>query len=379
MLYMEGGEVKADDVTVPEWKKRTTKLLNRTALFDSSTAIIFVAEGKGTDTIEQYHNSLEDKSGILTGEQASSFYKEVISTKSSATPSSKPLVHDKLSKHSRKKHNSNRSTVTSGLAYKAPSTAQLFKYAQEGNVDELRRALESGECDVNTLDDYSWSLLMCSASAGHKEIVQLLLDQGAQWRNVKDRRGNNAPGLARISGHEELAQLIENHGVKILSCLCSHKASQSSLGGMCVPTDPFYCNVCKQMINSSTKTSHNVSTSHQFSCQHKPNVSKYLIPQTNRGYQMMLRSGWDPEGGLGSEGKGRTLPVKTVLKRDRFGIGASESKRARVTHFTAHDSRAIKRKGVKESRTSSKKKEREQAMEQERDWEIRIRRYMNTN
>jgi hypothetical protein len=58
----------------------------------------------------------------------------------------------------------------------------------------------------------------------------------------------------------------------------------------------------------------------------------YGIPESNAGFQMLARLGWDREEGLGPEGrKGGKFPVKTVLKKDRKGLGF-EKTTARVTH-----------------------------------------------
>ena len=56
---------------------------------------------------------------------------------------------------------------------------------------------------------------------------------------------------------------------------------------------------------------------------------------------MMLRSGWQPEKGLGSEGQGQKFPVKTVLKRDRQGLGVEKESRAKVTHFGPKDTASV--------------------------------------
>ena len=146
----------------------------------------------------------------------------------------------------------------------------------------------------------------------------------------------------------------------------------------------YFCDVCQQRVTDSLREKHNTSTVHQFSCGHtvRP-LSSYGIPRNNRGYQMMLRSGWDPERGLGCEREGRKYPVKTVLKRDRLGFGKpdegpAESK-AKVTHFAAFDERAVKRRAERFERgTTLRKKDIVAAVRKDREWEVRMRRYMNS-
>ncbi|CAH8653064.1 unnamed protein product [Schistosoma margrebowiei] len=101
--------------------------------------------------------------------------------------------------------------------------------------------------------------------------------------------------------------------------------------------------------------------------------SPLLIPPSNKGYQLLTRIGWrdgalDPgyeelktskvlsgistneyksrfcikNGGLGASRQGRRFPVATVLKRDRLGFGwPNKTNTARITHFSAGDSKAV--------------------------------------
>jgi hypothetical protein len=58
---------------------------------------------------------------------------------------------------------------------------------------------------------------------------------------------------------------------------------------------------------------------------------------------MMLNSGWDRKRGLGPTGSGKLFPVKTVLKRDRTGLGHEHDKPpvSCVTHFEANDASSV--------------------------------------
>ena len=71
------------------------------------------------------------------------------------------------------------------------------------------------------------------------------------------------------------------------------------------------------------------------------------ISQSNKGYQMLQKLGWTEDSGLGIQEQGRMEPVKTVLKKDRKGLGRSKEK-ARVTHFSSY---------VESSFSSEKEKE----------------------
>ena len=62
-----------------------------------------------------------------------------------------------------------------------------------------------------------------------------------------------------------------------------------------------------------------------------------------RLFQMMVRNdNWDPDSGLGKDSEGKLYPVKTVLKRDRKGLGEGEALKPKVTHFAPFDSASVK-------------------------------------
>ena len=81
---------------------------------------------------------------------------------------------------------------------------------------------------------------------------------------------------------------------------------------------------------------------------------------------------------------GRKFPVKTVLKRDRLGLGSKGSDQARVTHFGPNDCSAVKRKKVnsKDKQKSNprriSRRERLSKEKREKNWERNMRIYMNS-
>lgn len=125
-----------------------------------------------------------------------------------------------------------------------------------------------------------------------------------------------------------------------------------------------------------------------------PRLSPILIPPSNPGYQILTRMGWrDPEfyetprdpsgdsdsyvGGLGRNGQGRRLPIPTVLKRDRSGIGCDNKSRPRITHFSPFDKRAVENPYFQTNSDDPlilNKKYRQRKRHQDRQIELRIRR-----
>jgi ankyrin repeat protein len=54
---------------------------------------------------------------------------------------------------------------------------------------------------------------MWAAARGHAEVVQVLLETGADV-NVKDKNGKTALMRAVIKGHKEIAEILKKSGAK---------------------------------------------------------------------------------------------------------------------------------------------------------------------
>ncbi|KAM7536826.1 hypothetical protein Aperf_G00000084116 [Anoplocephala perfoliata] len=120
---------------------------------------------------------------------------------------------------------------------------------------------------------------------------------------------------------------------------------------------------CSEHCDNSSE-SHRSSLLRQLAVLSKepPRLSPLYIPHSNPGYKILSRLGWvDPAetgalessdsvstctGGLGRQGQGRRLPISTVLKRDRSGVGADHRNRPRITHFAPRDVRAVENRHV---------------------------------
>ena len=396
----------------------TTRALYASLPFDTGQATLFVPE-KGISKSTAGRDSNEDESEgesqskrtKLSGEEARQFYEDVLlMPKESRRDESR--LRKKAESVKRKKRKDTKSQRKAPVVREVASLGQLFLCVQEGDFEAVRSALSNQLYDINAVDNFNWTLLMCAAHAGHMTIVKYLLDSGADWQHHTDRRGNNAADLARAAGHTNIAEFIESHNLRTSSNLHLHKQSHPSIQKVHkTPTvvenarekrchscssnsatghsaSSFYCEICKMTVELGSSTmslsKHTTSTVHQFSCQQKPKVTPYGIRESNRGFQLLLKGGWDPEKGLGPDQQGQQFPVKTVLKQDRLGFGLSSSRaKPRVTHFSAHDEAAVKshmeRVGGEKAERPPKKKDILKAAERDRRWERRMRRYMNTD
>ncbi|GFO23341.1 G patch domain and ankyrin repeat-containing protein 1-like [Plakobranchus ocellatus] len=209
---------------------------------------------------------------------------------------------------------------------------KFLQASQLGDTREVGKLLQHG-VDLNFKDFYGWTALMCAAKEGHSSVVMHLLQNGADSM-LANNDGQTASVLAHSAGFADLAKAIS-------SFLPPSKEKGTPIKDITVGS--FYCDICKEYFSECERQAHLSSTIHLFSMGRKPQHTAYLLPETNRGFQMLLRTGWDVDQGLGPNGKGIKYPVKTVLKRDREGLGngSNVKKKAKITHFNPCDTAAI--------------------------------------
>lgn len=262
------------------------------------------------------------------------------------------------------------------------SLSSLMRYIDSNDSGKVLEAINSDPNLVNAVDQFGWSPLMVASCAGAVEIVELLLLSGANV-GLRDKGGQSCLSLAGRKGHLNVIQLIKNFGPQ------KPESLQSELLGLhekdCLPetlscSDLKYelCAACNVEIEQSRKKKHLTSTVHQLSRCTKGCKTFYSIPGNNRGYQLMLKNGWDGEQGLGPSGSGMKLPPKTVLKRDRKGLGASKGP-ARITHFQSNDTKAVARNSLRGDHLSGSQNKRllKRQIQSEKMLEIALRRELS--
>jgi len=74
--------------------------------------------------------------------------------------------------------------------------------------------IEAGRADVNSKDEYGVTALIDASFAGHKEIVELLIIEGADL-NAQDNKGDTALMNAAIKGHAEIVELLIVNGADV--------------------------------------------------------------------------------------------------------------------------------------------------------------------
>uniref|UniRef100_UPI00398F4768 G patch domain and ankyrin repeat-containing protein 1 n=1 Tax=Pristiophorus japonicus TaxID=55135 RepID=UPI00398F4768 len=337
--------------------------------------ITFTPATNKADTWEngelQKSHSSTCRGGDLNGEEVKNFYESLLASSSEAGAScvrKRKAVRWKTRTESADEQQDARSSPAAGAERDGHL---MLKCAQNGDLKTLRRLLETARCDINFRDSYYWTALMCAACSGQAEVVRYLLNRGAAWIGVCDSTGRDALDLARHAGHAEIVSALE----------VFHTRREEQEEQRERPLQKKFCPVCEVEYQEDSVEQHERSTLHLFNKNDTPAPTYYFIPESNVGFKMMLKDGWNKETGLGPEGKGQKFPVKTVLKRDQKGLGFQRDLKPKVTHFNANDSEAVKRpktsiSRVQKAATVSRREERRRETK-EKAWEKDLRMYMN--
>lgn len=309
---------------------------------------------------------------LLSGECARRFYEDVVSQPSTSS-AYMPVTAVCASPESRS--DIRRPSQTGARVAKV---SEYFTAAQRNDISELKRCLLAG-VDVDATDVFGWTALMCAACDGAEHSVRYLLKKGAN-KHLTNAQGKTAVELAARRGHVNVVELL----CKPEKLDRAEKAADVASAGHEDPrlgVEKELCGVCNMPFSSADLKTHEASIVHQFNLRlgRSPSSTHYGIPENNTGFQMLLGMGWNRERGFGPREQGRKFPVKTVLKRDRGGLGV-ESSAPRVTHFGPHDRTAVENLFRRESREDEsaslkrKRKDQEAKSRRMKKMEIEFRR-----
>ncbi|KAG8194580.1 hypothetical protein JTE90_013318 [Oedothorax gibbosus] len=294
----------------------------------------------------------------LSGEEVSQFYDSVVST-----PSNQELKKPST----RKSIKCKKPPPITNVVKLSPDS--ILRFSQEGNIKQIEKCVSVGH-SVDQQDSYGWTPLMCATCEGHTDAVAYLLKQGAN-PNIKCKSGMRPLDIALKANNNIIVRLLQSGVSSDETASCS-TVEQSS--------EEKYCDSCKVYYKVSTNT-HERSIAHLFNTKKTKLSTFYHIPENNKGFQIMLKKGWDKNKGLGpTNAEGRKFPIKTVLKKDRACIGKHKEV-AKVTHFSANDKAAVKSQKPLTYRTvrekTLKKWQRKKMEEVSRQKEINFRRQFN--
>ncbi|MCP9262227.1 hypothetical protein DINM_005511 [Dirofilaria immitis] len=293
--------------------------LENAALTGKYKEIRFVKANSIIDTQTSITES--SSKAIIYGEEIRSFYETMLAEPSASVASdivmTKELQIIKNSyQHSRKFTKLLTNMKEQGDIKK--NLEQFFKDAANGNVRSVMDYHCREGMDINVSDQYGWTALMCASYAGHLHIVKYLLSVGADI-SKRSKSGESAADFALKCGHDEIYRIrCELSSRKI-------KRSRKILDSAC------FCDACQC---NYVGEAHLSSVAHLLETRKPVLDPGYGIPVWNKGYRILRRSGWDEFEGLGRDATGRRYPIKTVLKRDKLGLGYIDI--PKMTHFKAN-------------------------------------------
>ena len=97
------------------------------------------------------------------------------------------------------------------LLFREEMEDKIWNAAWRGNTEEARRHFSCAKVDVNYIERYNMTPLCAASSGGHKKMVHLLLDEGAD-PNKPSRRGEYPLKTAVFYQKLKVAKLLVDRG-----------------------------------------------------------------------------------------------------------------------------------------------------------------------
>jgi len=325
----------------------------------------------------------------VSGNQMKEFYESVISEDTSAAKSiNKNSVLTKKTKRktSNEKFSTTKKKVINEISRNniddkkliSRLKLNLLKHSTLGDLNELKLLLETikqrtdHDDILHHCDSYGWNAHMCAAAEGRIDIVKILMKAGCK---IDTKCKQEIYDICKKRKQSKVRDYIMSLEVKV-------EVENEIQNKEEFEMEEIVCKICGVKYLVADIKKHEASVLHIFNDKNKIKET-YYIPQHNVGFQMMLRSGWVTEKGLGPSGEGRKNPIKTTLKHNRCGLGLDKKSKQRVTHFASFDEKAVKIKQDKSLNDRVEKKKNlktfEKKKEKDKKWEQIMRRYMATD
>ncbi|KAL9642532.1 hypothetical protein ABK040_011099 [Willaertia magna] len=92
-------------------------------------------------------------------------------------------------------------------------TKELVAACMDGKIRIVKSLIQRyGKQYVDSTDDFGWTPLLTAAQFGRVEVVNYLLEQGADINQVN--KFGNALFIAALEGHEDVVKILLKHGAE---------------------------------------------------------------------------------------------------------------------------------------------------------------------
>lgn len=252
------------------------------------------------------------------------------------------------------------------------SPAEYLKAAQNNDLNVIEAFLGTNKLLLNAKDDFKWNALMIAVASFSNRIIEYFFKEHSnnpffnEFINDKDNAGNNAEAMAIKLNNNTALSVIKQYKSKIESTQSTPNKTQKSTNQI----DEYYCEICQKKCNQN-QLDHFKSMAHLLNeneNEPKKNLSyNYHLRSNNKGYQLLCRSGWNEQSGLGRNEQGNKFPIKANIKLDRKGIGitATDDYKKRKAEAVLNSSSKVKiettfknLKAIKKQNNKQKKLER---------------------
>ena len=280
-------------------------------------------------------------------ESIQQFYNDLVSQETSESESTKSL-------NKRKNFTPPPLKLLKNSSFTNKNKNEFLKAAEKNDLKLIKSYLEDLEnadksvqtnFELNSCDDFKWNILMISVVSFSNDIVKYLLEVHSnhkQFKEIiyaKDLSGSDAEQLAFKCNNYKALEMIRAAKLKIEKGNLTRSHSKDKLkieeNQLTSNKQVLFCESCKKnfCLSDESHIEHVTSIVHQLNeneadcnLKNKQKFNYHLRASTNKGYQMLLKTGWN-ESGLGLNEQGRTQPVRAKQKLDRLGIGVDEVKK----------------------------------------------------
>lgn len=211
-----------------------------------------------------------------------------------------------------------------------PNKHNLFKAIHQNDLSYLKVYLNNG-FDPFVEDDFKWNVLMVAVASKSNDILAYFLENVADKKRVlqllesKDAGGNTAENLSKRFSNQKAIEIINEFKSSLARPEVKNEPTYEIVEDTTSEEEEvkYWCEKCNKEFNQ-TESEHIKSIIHQLSETERPlseTSGRYHLRSDNKGYQLLVKSGWNETSGLGVNEQGVKNPIRGKVKLNRKGIG----------------------------------------------------------